>query len=240
LVVRNTEEGTLASISEMDETALIFEKNGIKVSTFYDKNTNWEAIKKVAKTASFFVYSGHGSTMGINGRIGGLCLNNMISSQQIIAELKLKKNALVLFRSVCRGAGSSALDTKDIGREEALKRVGDYAQPFFAIGAACYYADNFGGGVDLFLTEFLSGRTIAECYDISIKASFVMPEISKIYRPDTEKQIAVSSTIGSGSVTYTSYNNGVKTVKEIPSFKGYDIAFVGKPRFTIKEMSSFR
>lgn len=91
LLVGNTEEGTASSIKKMNEVALIFEKNKIKVTKFYNRNTNWEAIIIAAKTASFFVYSGHGSTMGINGNTGGLCLNKMITTEQILNELQLKK-----------------------------------------------------------------------------------------------------------------------------------------------------
>ena len=138
LVVGNTEESTKSAIEEMNSLALVFIKNGIKVTKFYDKNTNWESIKVAAKTASFFVYDGHGSTLGINGATGGLCLNKFISTEQILADLRLKKNALVLFKSVCGGAGSSASDTKDIGIDEAAQRVTDYSYPFFSIGASCY------------------------------------------------------------------------------------------------------
>ena len=89
LVVGNTESGTASSIKKMNEVALIFENQGIKVTKFYNRNTNWEAIKMAAKTASFFVYSGHGSAMGINGNTGGLCLNKMITTEQILNELQL-------------------------------------------------------------------------------------------------------------------------------------------------------
>ena len=41
----------LRQLKKMNEVALIFEKNKIKVTKFYNKNTNWEAIKTAAKTA---------------------------------------------------------------------------------------------------------------------------------------------------------------------------------------------
>jgi len=236
LVVGNTESGTASSIKKMNEVALIFEKNKIKVTKFYNRNTNWEAIKTAAKTASFFVYSGHGSTMGINGNTGGLCLNKMISTEQILKELQLKKNAVVLFKSVCGGAGSSAVDSKDIGIEDATSRVTDYAQPFFTIGAACYYADNYDGGIDLFLTEFLSGKTVGECYEITTKNSYVYHEIAKPFILDTKKQIAISSDKQEGMTTQYVFKNGTTTYKKIPSFKNYDIAFVGNPSFSIAEL----
>jgi hypothetical protein len=238
LIVGNTEESTGLSIKKMNQVALIFENQGIKVTKFYNRNTNWEAIKTAAKTASFFVYSGHGSTMGVNGKTGGLCLNKMISTEQILKELQLKKNAIVLFKSVCGGAGSSAVDSKDIGIEEATTRVTDYAQPFFTIGAACYYADNYDNGIDLFLKEFLSGKSVGECYEITTKEAMVFHEIANPFILDANKQIAISSDKQEGTTTQYIFENGKTTCKKIPSFKNYDIAFVGNPNFSIIDFNT--
>lgn len=49
---------------------------------------------------------------------------------------------MVIFKSVCGGAGFSADDRIDIGTDEAKKRVCSYASPFFKIGSAAYYANN--------------------------------------------------------------------------------------------------
>jgi len=238
LIVGNTEESTGLSIKKMNQVALIFENQGIKVTKFYNRNTNWETIKTAAKTASFFVYSGHGSTMGVNGNTGGLCLNKMISTEQILKELQLKKNAIVLFKSVCGGAGSSAVDSKDIGIEEATTRVTDYAQPFFTIGAACYYADNYDNGIDLFLKEFLSGKSVGECYEITTKEAMVFHEIANPFILDANKQIAISSDKQEGTTTQYIFENGKTTCKKIPSFKNYDIAFVGNPNFSIIDFNT--
>ncbi len=236
LVVGNTEESTKSAIKQMDGLAIIFTNNGVKVTKFYDKNTNWEDIKAAAKTASFFVYAGHGSNLGINDATGGLCLKEFIYTKQILEEFKLKKNALVLFKSVCGGAGSSATDIKDIGINEAAQRVTDYSQPFFCIGASCYYADNFEGGVDLFMTEFFKGKCIEDCYKATTEYAYVKPEYSKPFIFDTKKQINVSSYSSTGSVTVTSFENGRKSVKKIPSFKEYEIALVGNPNYCIKDL----
>lgn len=72
LIVGNTENSTASSIKEMNALTLIFTNRGIKVTKFYNRNINWEAIKSASITASFFVYSGHGSTMGINCKTGEL------------------------------------------------------------------------------------------------------------------------------------------------------------------------
>jgi hypothetical protein len=236
LVVGNTEESTKSAMSQMDTLANIFIKNGVKVTKFYDKNTNWEAIKAASKTASFFVYAGHGSTLGLNGASGGFCLKEFIYTKQILEEFQLKKNALVLFKSVCRGAGSSADDLKDIGIKEAVKRVTDYSQPFFSVGASCYYADNFGGGVDLFLSEFFKGKNISDCYNTTTGYGEVSNAYNKPFTYDINKQISVSEHMSYGIRTVTSYVNGRKTVRKIPPFKEYDIAMVGNPNYSIKDL----
>jgi hypothetical protein len=236
LVVGNIEENTKTAIREMDSLALIFTYNKVKVTKFYDVNTNWEDIKAAAKTASFFVYAGHGSNLGINGATGGLCLKEYIYTKQILEELQLKKNAMVLFKSVCGGAGSSADDYKDIGIEEATQRVIDYSYPFFSIGASCYYADNFVGGVDLFMKEFFKGNSIAECYKATSGYDVTNPQYKKTFPFDSKKQIFISSHIMTGITTQSSYVNGKKTVKKIKSFKSYDIALVGNTSYSLKDL----
>jgi hypothetical protein len=240
LIVGNTENGTTSSIKEMNTLALIFENRGIKVTKFYDKNTDWEAIKKAAKTASFFVYSGHGSTMGINGGSGGLCLIEMITAKQMIEELRLKKNAVVLFKYVCRGAGSSADDFNDIGIEEATTRVSDYAQPFFTIGAACYYANNYYGGIDYVLKNFLEGMTFEECYLENTHGDYNCREILKPFIFDPNKKIAIASNQQVGMATHCVIKNGKTICKKIPSRKSYDIAFVGNPDLTIEDLTGLK
>ena len=137
---------------------------------------NDNTIIEVANKCKFFVYSGHGSTMGVNGNAGGICINSMVSSYELIKSLRLKENALVIFKSVCRGAGSSAGDNTDIGITEAKKRVTNYAYPFFEIGASAYYANNYGAGAYNFLEDFLvsmGGR-----YDFTIdKIVFDVPTL---------------------------------------------------------------
>ena len=115
LIVGHQEDGTSSAISSMDKVADLFEKNNVITKKFYDKNAQWKKIIEASKDASFFVYSGHGSNLGINGCTGGLCIESRVTSQELIDELKLKENAIVIFKSVCGGAGSSASDNGDIG-----------------------------------------------------------------------------------------------------------------------------
>ena len=46
------------------------------------------------------MYSGHGMSWP-DGKYGGLDLNEAISGEDIINDLRLKANAIVIFKSVC-------------------------------------------------------------------------------------------------------------------------------------------
>jgi hypothetical protein len=154
-----------------------------------------------------------------------------------VNDLKLRSNAIVIFKSVCGGAGSSASDDGDIGIKKAIERVSDYSRPFLNIGASAYYANNFGEGCLSFLNDFFEGKTIKECFGNSIGWSAKL-EIEKNYKFDKRKSIGLASSDWGGTVTKTSYINGVKSVREVPATKDYDIAYVANPRYSISTLKS--
>ena len=139
-------------------------------------------------------------------------------------------NAIVIFKSVCGGAGSSASDDGDIGIRKAIERVSDYSKPFLSIGASAYYADNYGNGCLSFLNDFFEGKTMKEYFDNYIFDS------EQVYKYDKRKKIGIISTDWGGTVTKTSYSDGVKTVREVPATKGYDIAYVANPNYSISTL----
>jgi len=235
LIVGPLEDITASSIDYMDEIGEFLQSKGVEVHRFYNTKADWDKIKAASKGANFFIYSGHGSTLGEGGKSGGLCLQSMVSSKKIVEELQLHSNAMVIFKSVCRGAGSSADDSGDIGIKEATIRVSDYATPFFKTGASCYYANNLGDGCLTFLSEFFSGKTMKACFEISAKG-WTKIELSKKYPLDNTKEISVASSDWGGTTTRTTYTNGVKKVEEIAASKQYDIAYVGDPDFTIQDV----
>jgi len=235
LVVGHQEDGTKRAIEKMEKIANLFKKNGVYVYKFYDDNANWKEIMKVSKNCNFFIYSGHGSTMGENGNVGGICINSMISTAELIKNLRLRDNSLVIFKSVCNGAGSSASDNEDIGIKEAKKRVSYYAYPFFKIGATAYYANNYGNGVYNFLNDFLSGIKLKQAYLNSTK-TWTNVEFEEYFPRDRSKYYSIASSPGGGIATVTTYINGVKNVKQRKDPKGYKIAYVGSPKFSIEDM----
>jgi hypothetical protein len=236
IIVGDLQDGTVSAIKEMEEIHSFFKSKNMIVNTFYHPKTSWKDIVSASKDASFFVYSGHGMSW-TDGKYGGLDLNEAISSKAIVNDLKLKSNAIVIFKSVCGGAGSSASDDGDIGIKKAIERVSDYSKPFLSIGASAYYANNFGEGCLSFLNDFFEGKTIKECFDNSIGWSAKL-EVDQNYRYDRSKSIGLASSDWGGTVTKTSYINGVKSVREVPATKDYDIAYVANPRYSISTLKS--
>jgi len=257
LVVGPQEDGTQEAIYDMEKMGDYLKNQGVNVKTFYGNKANWNEINKASNGASFFIYSGHGGSLGENGNAGGLFLSNSVSSQDIVNDLHLKRNSVVIFKSVCNGAGSSAGDDGDIGINEAIKRVSYYSKPFIEIGAACYYANNLGDGCLSFLKDFFDGKTIKECFVNSTQSWWTQTtntngvksvekvlsedpladiEIEKSYKYARNMNISIASTNWGGTVTRTSYINGVKSVKQVPSSKSYNISYVADPNFSINKL----
>jgi hypothetical protein len=235
LIVGHQEDETQDAIKDMDKVADLFEEHSISVFRFYDEKANWKEIVKVSKDCQFFVYCGHGSDMGENGNAGGICINTMVSSAQLIRELKLKENAIVLFQSVCKGAGSSAGDLEDIGIITAKKRVTHYATPFFKVGAVAYVANNYSDGIFGFLVDFLDGTALKLAYENQAEpwSNVLFNESFPGYH---DKTYSIAANEGGGTSILTTYVNGKKTQKEIVSPKIYDVAYVGPTEFTIHDI----
>ncbi|MFM7730210.1 MAG: hypothetical protein ACKO6L_04145 [Flavobacteriales bacterium] len=235
LIVGSQEDGTQSSMEGMDDIADLFKEHGIQVYRFYDQQADWEAITRVAPECSFLVYDGHGSTMGDGGKAGGLCINTMVSSSRIRESLRLHAHALVMFQSVCYGAGSSASDDDDIGILEAKDRVSNYAQTFLDVGADGYYANNYVGGVYFFLQDFLEGISLKEAYQQSVH-SYSHIEFEDISKGQPRSYFSIASSPGGGYATRTTYTNGVKKVEQIPSVKDYDIACMGTLDLDVRDL----
>jgi len=236
IIVGDQQDGTINAIEDMENIHTFFKSKNVIVKTFYHPKTSWKDIVKESKDASFFVYSGHGLSWP-DGKYGGLDLNESVSSEDIKNDLKLRSNAIVIFKSVCGGAGSSASDDGDIGVKKAIKRVSDYSITFLSIGASAYYANNFGDGCLSFLNDFFEGKTMKECFDNSIGWSAKL-EIDQSYKYDKRKSIGLASSDWGGTVTKTLYINGVKSVREVPATKDYDIAYVADPLYSLSTLKS--
>ena len=235
VVVGPAEESTKSFISEKKELVMFLRGIGVQVTEFYHPNAKWNDIVEASKGANIFIYSGHGSTMGENGGAGGLCVTDgLYSAESITNEIKLAKNALVLFNHVCRGAGSSADDSKDIGKEEAMKRVGDYAKPFIINNAAAYYANNYSYCLESILTDFFNRKKIKDIYNHDAN-KWTKIEARGVYKFNKQNEIAIASDSNPGDFYRTSYVNGKKKEEKVKGFKDYDVAYVGNPNFTVND-----
>lgn len=235
LIVGHQEDGTAAAIEDMNRIAKLFKRYGVRVHKYYDQKAQWNDIVKTAKDCHFLVYCGHGSTMGKNGNAGGLCIRPFISTKRLLAELKLPDNALVVFKSVCRGAGSSAGDKGDIGLPMARNRVCHYAYPFFEVGATAYYANNYPREVSRFLEDILKGVPLQEAYT-KTATRFTTIEFEEPFKRDPSKFFSIASRKGGRTGTRITYTNGVKSVEEFIAPKSYEIAYIGPPEFSIRAM----
>lgn len=234
LIVGPQEDGTPEAMLLMDKTAHFLHRKGVQVRRFYNEKAKWENITAISKHAHILIYSGHGSVMGPNGT-GGLCLQSTVSNSTLVDELELAPNALVLFQSVCRGAGSSAGDEEDIGVKEAKKRVIEYAKPFFHVGASAYYANNYQNGCLDFLKDFFDGRSLEDCFLRSMNSRTEV-EFRESFPGSPDRLISIASEPGGGKAILTTYTNGVKTVEEVIAPKGYEIAFAGPVHFRFSDL----
>ncbi len=236
LIVGPQEDGTSEAMKRMDDIAKLLNEHSIVSHSFYDKQAQWSDIKKIAPKCSFLIYAGHGATLGENGNAGGFCIQSYITTETVQSELRLKENAMVLFISVCGGAGSSAGDNGDIGIAEAKNRVLHYAYPFFEIGASAYYANNYVAGCYDFLEDFLSGIPLKKAYETSTEI-WTSIEFEEPFEKDRTKLFSIASRPGGGYSTRTTYTNGVKTVAKIKASKSYSIAYVGAPDFNFLKLA---
>lgn len=226
------------SIEKQKKNAKYLRSLGVQVFEFYPPNDKWESIVKASDGAHILIYSGHGSNQGINYDVGGLCLTkNIYHAQDILDQFNLHKNALILFNSVCGAAGSSADDNGDIGKNEAIKRVSEYAYPFYKLNAGAYYANNYEDCLIPFLESFFKHKNIRSIYKTQASLWQKIEEYRK-YSYDPQFEVAVASKAGTNEMVsrYVSKNNGAWKEEKIKDFKSYDIAYVGKPNYNVVEL----
>lgn len=226
------------TIEDQKKNAKYLRNIGVQVFEFYPPYDKWEAIVKASEGAHILIYDGHGSNQGINYNVGGLCLTKHIyHAQDIVNEFKLHKNAVILFHGVCNAAGSSADDNSDIGKEEALKRVGEYAFPFIKLNAGVYYANNYNSSWVDFFDCFFAKKTMKKIYTKEA-TKYQQIEVCRKYQYDQKFEIAVASRAGTGEtrIRYSSTNNGAWKEEKYKDFKTYDIAYVGNPNLTVVDL----
>ena len=243
-IIINSFDGSITETS-MTQLKDLFHENGYSVVILDGDDAEWENVKRHSQNASIFIYSGHGSNRGYND-IGGLCLptpkntwqSKVISSYDFEKEITLAPGAIVFFKSVCNGAGSSAEDRKDIGVNEAVRRVSAYSLPFLHMGASAYFASNSNNTAWVFKNLF-RGETLEGTFTKLLGYK----ELERIgpHALDSESSVGIASSYSPGSITtYTSTitnpDGSVEVKQEVlESLRRYDWAFAGDPSFTLKK-----
>lgn len=163
---------TRGEIENMEAAAEELETNGVDVHRFYTPNNDWDAIKQSAQGAHFLLYRGHGVWWPYisdfpHPHVGGFALKDKIfSSDDIRQDLDLADNAIVmLYGCFTAGHSSHEKDHRDIGIDEAKRRVAQYSDPFFDVGASAYYANWFGSAFQMFLRYLFQGQTLGNAYE---------------------------------------------------------------------------
>jgi len=230
IIVGPVEDHTKKFIDEQKTTALYLKNLGVQVFEFYHPNAKWADISKASEGANILVYAGHGS-------VSVFCVTNQIvESEKIISDLKLHKNALVILNHACESAGASAADMKEINQIEALRRVGDYAKTFVSTNGGAYYANNYDYTVVPFLESFFKRQSIKTIYTREA-SEWTKIEVLKKYKYDSNFEIGIASKAASDDYyIYTITENGKSTTKKIKDFKSYEVAYVGKPNYTVNDL----
>ncbi len=234
-LIVNGPDGMLEAI-EAQNLIQLMQSSGYEVGYLAGRSATWEKVKSAAQGVHILIYSGHGSILGYDGT-GGLCLHasngdGIVSSQTLETSIQLAPNALVLFKSVCRGAGSSAGDNGDIGIREATTRVAAYARPFFTMGASAYYADNYSDGIEGFLELMLQGYTMNEAYKVQVEFwNEIVYEGKLSYAP--QMNIGISKSSYSGDAIRTIESGGQTITERIEVEASYDVAFAGRSEYRL-------
>ncbi|PDV96599.1 BACON domain-containing protein [Candidatus Chloroploca asiatica] len=178
------------------------EANGVTVMRFYTPHTNWDEIKVAAQGAHFLLYRGHGIFLSDmpSPDVGGLALKDQfVLPDDLRQQLQLAPNAIVMLYG-CFTAGSSSLDGS-ISSEEAQRRVAQYADPFFDIGAAGYYANWFGDAFQQYLRSLFAGKTLGEAYEAYF--DFNPTSVERFAHPEhTAMAMWLDKDVWSGVVRY--------------------------------------
>jgi hypothetical protein len=211
---------TRQEVANMELAAAVLEAHGVAVYRFYPGTGSFEEIEAAANGAHFLLYRGHGVYYSDPPypNVGGFALSSgWYSPDRIRQYLHLAPNAIVMLYG-CFTAGSSGADWDqyDIGIGEAGRRVAQYSDPFFEVGASGYYANWFGNAFEWFLSELFAGQTLGQAYE-----SYFDFNPDTVYRTMHPNHAAMSMWIDKDNWGgYWQYNN----------------AFAGEPEQTLEDL----
>lgn len=157
-----------------NEAAVEASKYTPNVVKVYSPNATWPAVKQALKGASIVVYLGHGNGwpsryrneltpstqngMGLNPNAGAGNVHQYFGEDRIGDEIKLAKNAVVIFSHLCYASGNSEPGLPEGTLDEGQQRVDNYAAGFIRAGAAAVIAEAYMGPA-YYVRSILNGRS---------------------------------------------------------------------------------
>jgi hypothetical protein len=140
-----------------DEAAAAAAKFTPNVVKVYSPDATWPAVKRALDGASIVVYLGHGNGwpsryrdqltpstqngMGLNPNAGAGDTHQYFGEDRIGKEIKLAKNAIVIFSHLCYASGNTEPGLPEGTLEQGQQRVDNYAAGFIRAGAAAVIAE---------------------------------------------------------------------------------------------------
>lgn len=142
-----------------DEAAAAASKLTSNVVKVYSPNATWTNVRAALQGASVVVYLGHGNGFpsiyrtalypptqngfGLNPHAGAADSHQYFGEEQIGSQIKLAKDAVVVFSHLCYASGNTEPGLAEGTFEQAQQRVDNYAAGFFRAGAGAVIADAY-------------------------------------------------------------------------------------------------
>ena len=142
-----------------DEAAAAAAKLTPNVVKVYSPDATWTNVKAALQGASVVVYLGHGNGwpsiyrdalypltqdgFGLNPHEGAADSHQYFGEKQIGSEIKLARDAVVIFSHLCYASGNTEPGLAEGTLDQAQQRVDNYAAGFFRAGAGAVIADAY-------------------------------------------------------------------------------------------------
>ena len=183
----------------------------------------WQDIADACNGAHILIYAGHGNDWGSDPRSFGLTFDFGTHGKKTLKDdLKLHKNALVIFNFACFSAGSSESDTSDIGPDECLRRVTEYSKSFIRSENMVYFSSNYNSSTVFLLDYLFRGENMQKIFDSQAYYFTAHFELSSVYENFPSMKVITTST-----TCLDKNDNFTRT---------YNLAMVSKPDYTIRRL----
>ena len=175
--------GSLTSryISSARSYAALARSYGAHVVEVYSPRATWSRVKSAVQGANLLIYLGHGngfpnpysSTLNPK-KVDGFGLNPTLTSGNtktayfgeyyVRTQVKLARNAVVIFNHACYAAGSSEPGRKNPTLTVARKRVDNFGAGFLRAGAKTVFAETLGSASYIIRSLFTSSKTMLQIF----------------------------------------------------------------------------